>query len=214
MRLDLAERLRCPRAHAPTPLIVVAIAVEERELRRGIAGCPVCRLEARIEEQEVRFDEAAKVPAPLAAPAPERSEDPSGPEFGRLRALLGLAEPGGAVLLTGPYARFADMLADAVDTAVVLMHAAPAPGVRAVRVRDAGAQVPFTDATFRAVALAAGLPGEFTADAARSVSSGGRVLGAASLAPPPGVRELARDASEWVAEREAAPAIVPLGRGR
>ena len=43
------------------------------------------------------------------------------PTLDRLIALLGLAEPGGSVLLTGRYARLATDLARATDVAVVVM---------------------------------------------------------------------------------------------
>ena len=206
MRLDLAERLRCPRSHASTPLIVVADEVTGRDLRRGVAGCPVCQLEARIDAGDVWF-------------GADRDDDHGETRdlegaLDRLIALCGLAEPGGAVLLTGRYGRLAERLTVAAGVSVVLIHPrSPHVGTDEVStVHGERAQVPFIDQTFRAAALDAGFPESFIADVARSVQVGGRIVAAASVVPPEGVSELARDAAEWVGARERAAVVVELGR--
>lgn len=206
MRLELAERLRCPNPHAPTPLIVVSRRKRERELLEGFAGCPVCHLEVPIIEGHVRFSGSA----PSSA-APEAS---TAPELDRLIALLGLGEPGGAVLLTGRYALIAEALAESTGVSIVLMHAAKVwPASELVSaVLGAPSRVPFTDVTFRGAALDDATPIALAADAVRAVAMGGRVVGAASLAVPVGLRELARDDHEWVAAREAVGSIVELKR--
>lgn len=226
MRLELAERLRCPGAHAPTPLIVVAERAVDRDLVAARLGCPVCHLEARIVDGDVRF---AAVPddRPVARdePGADRLAGPPA-DLERVIALLGLAEPGGSVLLTGRYALLAGALASAVDVSVVLMHAAaggarvgepavaePAVAEPAVAaVHGVPGSVPFTDGTFRAVALDADLPASFVADAVRATAMGGRVLAQAGVAAPSGLKELARDDTEWVAARESGGAIVQLKR--
>ena len=206
MRLDLAERLRCPRSHASTPLIVVADEVTGRDLRRGVSGCPVCQLEARIDAGDVWFgadhDDDHGEPADLEG------------ALDRLIALCGLAEPGGAVLLTGRYGRLAERLTVAAGVSVVLIHPrSPHVGTDEVStVHGERAQVTFIDQTFRAAALDAGFPESFIADVARSVQVGGRIVAAASVVPPEGVSELARDAAEWVGARERAAVVVELGR--
>lgn len=215
MRLELAERLRCPRPHAPTPLVVVASQVVERDLRRGEAGCPVCRYEARIVDGDL-VDGGPRTPAdarPRAAASPTASPTEAR-ELERLVALLGLAEPGGAVLLTGGYAALANDLASRCDVAVIT------DSPRASRpLEDPVAAVlgfteamPFTDGTFRAAALAAGTPPALATDQVRCVATGGRVVAPASVDRPAGLRELARDAQEWVAETEARPRVVELKR--
>jgi len=211
MRLELAERLRCPNDHAPTPLVVVAREKRDRELLGGFAGCPVCRLEARIEAGHVCF------PAILHEDMAESSSI-VGPwwsaELERTIALLGLAEPGGAVLLTGRYAALAQGITATVDTAVVVMGAAEIPVASDLVAGVTGSLsvVPFTDGTFRAAAVDAWSPPGFIADAARTVVARGRVLVPASHPPPPGLKELARDEREWVAERSAVGAVVELKR--
>ncbi len=213
MRLDLVERLRCPNGHAPTPLIVVASLKRERELLEGVAGCPVCRLEARITGGHVRFEGAARATATnvtatgLAAPAAPA------PELERVVALLGLSEPGGAVLLTGRYAALAEALAALTEAAVIVMHAAAPPASERVSaVLGAPGTVPFIDATFRAAALDQATPPVIVEDVVRTVALQGRVLASVGLTPPHGLEELARDDREWVAARVGSGAVVELKR--
>jgi hypothetical protein len=211
MRLDLAERLRCPRPHAATPLVVVTSALDGRDLRRAAVGCPMCRLEARIVEGDVEFDESSMMSiAAVADPEPDRD---------RLLALLGLAESGGSVLLTGRYTRVAEALARATEVAVVAMFPAQplAADELVATVRGVDSAVPFTDATFRGAAL--DLSGDvgaswdaFARDAVRSVMIGGRVVGPSERSVPEGLTELARDVNEWVAERRPMSTPVPLRR--
>lgn len=206
MRLELAERLRCPNPHAPTPLVVVSRRKRDRELLEGFAGCPVCQLEVPIVEGHVRFSGNAP-----SSTAPEAG---TATDLDRLVALLGLGEPEGTVLLTGRYGLVAEALAEATGVSVVLMHAARvSPASELVSaVLGAPPRVPFTDMTFRGAALDKATPIALAADAVRAVAMGGRVVGAASLAVAAGLRELARDDHEWVAAREGSGAIVELSR--
>jgi hypothetical protein len=214
VRLELAERMQCPRPHRATPLIVVARRSVDRDLVDGVAGCPECFLEAEVAAGDVVFPGAvvgeSTTPSVPAAPSlPDADTDTEA--LTRLVALLGLAEPGGAVLLTGRYAALAAPLTAAVDVAVVAWNAAVPGGSSAVWLAEPA--VPFTDGTFRAAALDAALPLPVVLDAVRSVTAGGRVLGAAALERPATVRELARDAAEWVGERTSgASGVVPLRR--
>lgn len=203
MRLDLAERLRCPRAHEPTPLVVVALRVEDRALRSGVAGCPVCHLEARIEMGEVRFPDAdPSAPRASLAATPGRVQ--------RTAALLGLDEPGGTVLLTGRYASLADPLAAEYGVLAVIVGGAelPRPSGSVVAVHAPTDAVPFTDHTFRAAAVDPAID-----DAVRTLMVGGRLLAPLPCALPAELKELARDEEEWLAEREAGLSRVELKRG-
>lgn len=198
MRLELAERLRCPAAHAPTPLIVVAQETQDRHLRRAIVGCAVCGLEARIlagvltlpSGLQVRHaDDAAALPAPAA--------DAEGSEtVERLAALLHLDAPGGAILLVGGYARFGAVLASAYGVEAIALVPPTTMGAPATA-------IPFTDATFRAAAVE-GVPDTAFVDLARVTVPGGRIVAPATVDPPLGVALLARDAREWVGASDGA----------
>lgn len=127
----------------------------------------------------------------------------------RLAALLDLVEPGGVVLLAGRYAQVASALAALAEVHPVALGATSTDA--AVSVLQSGRRLPFRDAVLRAAAL-----DELAARCAdveefvRVLRPSGRLVAAARLHLPRGLKEVARDASEWVAER-AGP-IVQLGR--
>lgn len=204
--------MRCPAAHAPAPLVVVARRTVERELVEGFAGCPVCHLEATVKGGDVVFPGAEG-----AEDAPRTSSSGSSADASaardRLVALLGLAEEGGAVLLTGRYVPLAAALRAVVDVAVICLNVKgpAAEGVSAVHLATPG--VPFADATFRGAALDPALDAETVQDALRTVLVGGRVLGAHPLPILSMLKELARDDQEWLGERQAGPSgVIPLRR--
>ena len=217
MRLELAERLRCPGAHASTPLIVVAQETRDRVLRRAIVGCAVCGLEARITAGALTFPDGLVVAGAEGAPAADLGRaaaaddvpagaavpaDVDAAALERLVALLHLDAPGGAVLLAGGYARFAEALEASHDVhAVVLASARDTRDDTRDGTRDDTPSIPFTDATFRAAAVAA-MPPALLGDLPRVVTPGGRIVAAVGSEPPAGARVLARDDREWVAERE------------
>jgi hypothetical protein len=204
MRLELAERLVCPRDHAPTPLVVVAQRVVGRDLHAGFAGCAECRLEARITLDAVEFPTPATAALARATPL-----DPTPERIERTAALLGLAEPGGIVLLTGGYAALAARLAEEYDVTAVIpaTDATVTTSDRIVRIQNAEAHAVFSDQTFRAAALD---PPPLAA--LRSLAVGARLLAPADAPSLPNTRELARDQDEWLAECTAATPIIQLGR--
>lgn len=208
MRLELAERLRCPAAHAPTPLIVVAQETQDRHLRRAIVGCAVCGLEARIVAGVLTLPSGLQVRhADDAAGLPAQAEDAEGgAAVERLAALLHLDAPGGAILLAGGYARFGAVLASAYGVQAIALVPPTTMGAPA-------AAIPFTDATFRAAAVE-GLPGTALVDLARVLVPGGRIVAPMTVDAPAGVARLAHDAREWVGASDGAgpPRLVALKR--
>ena len=195
MRLELAERLRCPGAHAPTPLIVVAQETHDRVLHRAIVGCAVCGLEARIASGVLTL------PSGFAARRADDGVDPTADvadvaDVERLAALLHLDAPGGAILLAGGYARFGAPLASGYGVQAIAL-------VPPAVTRGAAPAIPFTDATFRAAAVE-GLPDASLADLARVIAPGGRIVAPTTVELPVGVSLLARDAREWVAASDGA----------
>ena len=200
MRLDLAERLRCPNDHAPTPLIVVASRVVDRDLIAGIAGCLTCHLEARVEDGVVRFTAPHDIEVSTAGMEGAASDE----DVARTAALLGLSEPGGIVLLIGRYAEMASALQERFDVATV-------------SVKSNGA-IPFADQSFRAAAVDAGHADDkgkerrLLGEAARTLSVGGRCLTPHTLHLPPAVKELARDDREVVAEKQMEARMIGISR--
>jgi len=195
MRLELAERLRCPGAHAPMPLIVVAQETHDRVLHRAIVGCAVCGLEARIASGVLTL------PSGFAVRRADDGVDPTADvadvaDVERLAALLHLDAPGGAILLAGGYARFGAPLASGYGVQAIAL-------VPPAVTRGAAPAIPFTDATFRAAAVE-GLPDASLADLARVIAPGGRIVAPTTVELPVGVSLLARDAREWVAASDGA----------
>lgn len=203
--------MRCPRGHAPTPLVLVAERTDGRDLVDGVAGCPGCYAEVTIRAGDVRFSPTMTptVDAQHASPA----ATPDAARVERLQALLGLAEPGGAVLVTGAYADLAAPLAELVDVAVVALNAVVHTGPGRATVWLDEPVVPFSDATFRAVALDAGTSLPLVLDALRAAQPSARIVGRLPLPRPELVRELARDDVEWVGELSGrAPQVVRITR--
>lgn len=198
MHVDLLDVLRCPEAHEPAHLVASVDEWRERHVISGWLGCPVCGSRYVVHDGVVHFGGEWPVVAG-AAPDPVR-----------LAALLDLAEPGGLAVLAGRYALAAAEVARLCEVQLVVLGAGghsrgPASVLHPATV------LPFRDAVLRAAAVdevaasRVGL-GEFV----RALRPGGRLLAQSSLALPGGVRQLARDDVEWVAERSGP--FVRLGR--
>ena len=194
---------------------MVAAAVETRArcLLRGTLGCPICEAEFPLVDGVVTFDAQ---PEPAAPTRPERRSDEPGERTMRLAAFLDLTTPGGIVAVGGAWDDALDGLLDLTDLrALVLEPTAswrPREPFGAVR----GGGVPVAAGSVRGVALDARTAGPAHVEAAvRALQPRGRLVAPAATPLPEGVRELARDAEHWVAEREGGVTseLVPLRRG-
>lgn len=104
MFIELSEFLRCPHEHDErTYCVIMPEVMDGRRVVRGTIACPVCRREYPVREAVADFGAPERADA-LRGPAP-----PPAPET--VQALLGLAGPGGYVVLLGSAARLADPLA-------------------------------------------------------------------------------------------------------
>lgn len=121
------------------------------------------------------------------------------------------------MLLGGERAAWADMLEDEAQVLPLLLNTPPS-GTRqgrppsAVRTMES---VPLAPGVLRAAWLDAATASPAMLDAVvRALRVGGRLVAPAHARVPAGVRELARDAHEWVAEcvSAAGSAPVPLRR--
>jgi uncharacterized protein YbaR (Trm112 family) len=213
--VELIDALRCPRPHADSWLVAAARETRDRCVVRGTLGCPLCRAEYPIEGGVARFDQT---PAGAAAPpaATTTSADAGADDAMRLAALLGLAGAGGIVALAGTWDATVDPLLDLSDVRVLLVEPARGYVPREPVGALAGAWLPVAAASLRGVALDDHTAtAERVAAAVAALRPGGRLVAPAPAAVPDGVRELARDARHWVAERDApVGAMVPLRRAR
>lgn len=200
MDLALVERLICPRAHEPAPLVVRADEVDAGRLVRGVVGCPVCREEWPVVDGRVEFSAA---PAGNSADARDAAT---------IAALLALTEPGKLLIVDGASVVLTAALVSEFGAIVVALDA-PRDS-RASAVINGAERVPLAPAAANGVLLLRPSRSEaFVASAARALAPGGRMAGALAVNVPAGVRERARDDRMWVGERErAGSAPVPLRR--
>ena len=232
MFIELLDTLRCVQPHEDAWLVGSFDELVDRHVIRGTLGCPVCSAEYPVRGGVVDFrpdDERAGEPADasdaaafaaaggidaypsLAATDVYRVADklgeaamPDDSAAVRLAAMLGLAEPGGIVVLMGHWTSSAPAL-EALTPGAQFLLVNPAtpvfPFASAVRTREV---LPIASGAVRAVAYdSAGNESITATQAARVIRQGGRLVAPATESLPEGVSELARDATQWVGERQA-----------
>jgi uncharacterized protein YbaR (Trm112 family) len=221
MFIELVDALRCPTPHEESWLVVAADRLHARHIVDGVLGCPVCHASYPIWHGVVDFCGAAPqfASATVSTSSEPTSSAPSAvtADAGeRLAAQLDLRDALGFAVLLGDWGAYAAALLEHGACPLVLVDpptwVEARPGLSILR--TAG-PIPIAAGAARAVAIdAEGRRGESdrhaqrVESAVRAVRTKGRVVGAASLPLPPGVREIARDSEVWVAERE--PAASPL----
>jgi len=216
MFIELVDSLRCLVPHEESWLVAASRRMVGRGIADGTLGCPVCRREYPV------LDGVAYFGVPAEEPRAAREEPPPvGDDTLRLAALLGLDSPRGIVVLVGEWARLGPSLRELTGVHCLLLDPPGQWGGRdddGVSVVRAGGVVPLATGSTRGVALAAGsgtTVERTMRGAVRALASGGRLVAPADVPPPKDVAELARDATQWVAERRAAPsAPVTLARAR
>lgn len=205
MFIELIDALRCGAAHEESWLVLSATRLEARHVVEGVLGCPVCRTEYPIRRGVVDFRAPGRGELGSGAEdSPEATADPDSSGAIRLAAMMDLSDALGFAVLTGRWCRMADALQAMNDIPPLLLVDPPEdmdmrPGISGVR---CGASLPLADGSARAVAIGAGSH-RLLGSAVRATRAGGRVVAPASMAVPGELRELARDASWWVAQREA-----------
>lgn len=208
MFVELVDSLRCPRPHDETWLVASADQTVARHIVAGMLGCPICHAEYPIVDGVAHFEGNAAVER--AAPAPPAPDDAL-----RLAAFLGLAEGRGTVLLLGAWGSAAPALAAMVTAPLLLVD--PPAGVEsrgAISIVVAGDRAPIAPGSMRAAAVDEHQSGAMLESVVAAVRPGGRVVAPVSVALPAGLRELTRDDTVWIAEREGVSSpLVSLHRG-
>lgn len=205
MFLPLIDRLRCLNGHEDTWLVASIDRADERDVREGILGCPVCSAEYPIRDGVVLFGD---VP-----PAADRM--PSSDEALRLAAALDLTDARMTAILQGAWGAHAPILRG-VSPAQLLLVNPPAgvtsgDGISIVRAPVAPVAAAWADA----IAADADATAPMVASLRASLRGGGRMLAPLALSHPPGFEELARDAEVWVGQLD--PSLVagaPIGLRR
>jgi hypothetical protein len=167
-----------------------------RHIVEGRLGCPVCEAIYPIAGGAVLF-------APPSTP--RQTADPD--DVLRTAALLDLADPGGVVVLVGPWSAYARPLVDVVDAHLLVID--PTGATEGVSAIHAGGAIPLAAGSIRAAATDAPV------GLVPALRPGGRLLAPVTASVPAGVRELARDDRHWVGEATAGSSgPVSLGRRR
>jgi hypothetical protein len=181
MFIELVDTLRCLEPHEETWLVAAASRMDGRHLVDGVLGCPLCRREYAVRDGTAWFSMRQ-------------------PNTG---ALLGLSQPGGIVVLAGSWAAYADAVAElGVSHVVVLNARANESSAQEVSSVVVGDRLPFGAAALRGVAFDRGaVSAALLSSAVASLRSRGRLVAPSDAAVPDGVKVLARDDLDWVAER-------------
>lgn len=203
MLLSLVDSLRCPREHESSSLVLSAETWFGQRIERGVLGCPVCDARFPIAAGIVDFSNGADSSEP-----PRESGNASAAL--RLAAQLGLSEPGGIILLAGGYGTLVDPLLEIVEFTPILLGSVSDSAVT-FRLLN---RLPLADDVLRAAAVdQARTTPSLLAELSRTIRPGGRLVAPVATSLPEGLRSLASDEREWVAESQATMPVIPLRRG-
>jgi hypothetical protein len=196
MFIELAEYLRCPRPHEDTFLVLSTGAMKDRHVLFGTIGCPVCHAEFPVVDGIARFSQRPRWPE-AAGPLPEPDA---------VQAVLGLAGPGGYVLLVGSATGLAADLGQRLEGVhlVCLNPMTPVGWDRSRSVVHATDFVPLRDSVVRGVVLGPeALDQPWTTEAARVLLKGLRLVTLSeAVSPPAGVEAMAAGKGMWVGKKK------------
>jgi len=209
--IPLVDSLRCIAGHEDTWLVASIERSEERDIRHGFLGCPICLAEYPIRDGVAYFGVEPVEVTGAAMPARVTEH-----EAVRLAAALDLTDPRMVAVLFGSWGAFAPVMRGFSPAHLLLVDPpvgiASGDGVSVVRTTSVA---PIARASMDAVALDSNISPPMLESLVASLRGGGRIAGPTHLPLPAGAAELTRDDRIWVAERtEGAAPLVPLRRAR
>lgn len=187
MHILLTDLLTCPRCGPEFGLIVLADAVEDRDVREGRLGCANCREEYPIREGAADL-RAGTVPLEAAPGAPE--EEGTGMSDRALRgaALLGLAETGGAAMVLAGDPELVEGIRDLLPQARVIGASPAPPADPSTDWVLVGSRLPVRTGSLDGVMIAAGAAAPDAGELLRALAPGARlVLESAGARTPDGM---------------------------
>jgi|SRR2546423_5700950 len=210
----MIDLLRCVNEHEDTWLVASFREVTNRMVIEGTLGCPICSAEYEITGGVADF----------TLGEPVRTEDyQPGANGGagsdeqllatKAGAYLDATQPGSTIVLGGVWANAAQQLAEMADVRVIALNAPS--GVREserVGLVLIGKRIPLATNSVHGVALDATFAVAALEAALRTVKPGGRVVGSASADAPSQSAIVARDETDWIAEKQME--VVPLRRAK
>jgi len=205
MFIELVDALRCPVPHEESWLVASATRMEARHIVEGMLGCPVCHAEYAVRNGVADFRREPALPLPTG---PDAFLHGDAATAMRLAAFLGLSDATGFVVLLDEWGSQASALRELVETPIVLVDPpAGREGEPGISVVLSDGIPPLAAGAARATAIGQS-SSERAAAAARITRTGGRLVAPVNVPLPDGVREIARDDTLWVGEKE--PGRSPL----
>ena len=189
MFIELTDHLRCPADHPESFLVLLPDRLEDRSVRAGQLGCPVCGRTFGIKDGVLDLGDDR--PQPL----------PSGLSPDALTAFVGLSGPGGYLVLVGSPAAMWQEMAE-LNRGVALVAVNPGAGVQDGGLLSVlrGGVLPLKSRSMRGVVLGPPFGGEphWVREAARVVLPGLRVVGEGPEPPAELIDLMATAAGVWV----------------
>jgi uncharacterized protein YbaR (Trm112 family) len=175
MHILLTDILTCPRCGPDFGLILLADRLEGREVVEGSLGCANCREQYRISD---RIADLRVGVESTAEPQPDTAaEEPAAELAMRYAALLGVAEGPATVLLAGVEPAVIAEMRAIVEGVQLIAAATGEPPARVgsgwLRV---GHRLPIRGRSLRGVVLAGPVGDALTAEGARTLAPGARIV--------------------------------------
>jgi uncharacterized protein YbaR (Trm112 family) len=197
MQRDLLDALRCPAVHDESWLVAVVHSASGSALIEAELACPVCGAEYRITQGIAEFaHNGGGAPMGTVHGAPPRPDQSL-----RMAALMGVTDSHLPIALFGRCAAMSEPLTHFVTAPQLLVNARGVPGAVGASRITVSDRLPLGVGTLAAAAADDAHASAAMLDSvARALRIGGRLVAPVSVPVPPGMREIARDAAEWVAE--------------
>jgi uncharacterized protein YbaR (Trm112 family) len=193
MFIELTDHLRCPADHPESFLVLLPDQIDDRSVRSGQLGCPVCGRTFQLVEGVLDVGDA---------PPPSRRSGALDPDA--LSTLVGLHGPGGYLVLVGPPAGLWRGVAELnPGVALVAVNSAgemkDERGISVIR----GGRLPLKTRSMRGVVLGSPFADDpaWIQEAVRVVLPGLRVVGEGRDPPPQLIDLMASAEGVWVGSR-------------
>lgn len=194
MFIELTDHLRCPADHDESFLVLLPDQMDDRSVRSGQLGCPVCGRTYALVDGVLDIHDAP----------PAEGLYGSALTAGGLTTLVGLHGPGGYLVLVGPVASGWEELGQ-LNPGVALVAVNPgaevtdAPGISVLR----GSRIPLKSRAMRGVVLGRPFADDphWVREAARVVLPGLRIVGEGTDPSPDLIDLMASAEGVWVGTR-------------
>lgn len=189
MFIELTDHLRCPADHDEAYLVLLPDVVEQRDVRSGRLGCPICNWETTFRDGVIDFGGGSAPVQPTALSAEA------------VKAFLGVSGPGGYVALVGSPASLAAALATELRGVSLVLVNPPEgtiaePPASVIR----SAKIPVKSGSMRGIVLGRdfGIDPEWVEDAVGAVLPGLRIVVEGPVPDLPRLEVLAETGGIWV----------------